>query len=538
MRRSRKTLPIEKISTDTLVGIFEQYGSSAIRTAPRSARYKIAEYLRELSKVRHSRIFDDHTLHLLSKYVWRHIDLDKIVDTYRTTTDEFGVPFSRSYRDWGKTKSTLQEFAQENHPYFGWNEHFKKAKEELINQFKEASLMPQRYLKDRDIVDSLPKTDTNAGFTGFVSGQRKKGENMVNIKRRYDTFKSTSLRKQTFGIPIIPATRTQGSGVYTESGEVTGTCKHKTRMVSMVDLFQILAELEFAKPIQTFMSAKLSWYMGGKNDEYIMRRIMLTRSDQRYFTSLDYSSFDSSISDWLIRAAFDVIRAGFKEFTPEDERWFKIVRESFIHKEFLTPDGVVVSHRGVPSGSMFTQIVDSIVNYLVIRTYMLHKQIPDSDAFGRRSSTLFIMGDDNLVYCAYGYLNLKDLSSYVLKNFGLRINAEKSSSGGGEEFPEFLSRYWTDQGTYRHPAVLVGKMLYPERFRSYKSGNCKPEEVVLAYIYCYKAGMEELMDVGQFLSDYGYHPEIGTVSRLSGVVLPGYLKYLRDYEVRAGEEVA
>jgi hypothetical protein len=282
----------------------------------------------------------------------------------------------------------------------------------------------------------------------------------------------------------------------------------------MVDLMQIILELKYAKPVQKLMSSSFM-YAGGKDPSLISSIISNYRNRNKVWWSIDYSGFDMSISSWLIEDAFAILKKLF--LNVDDEEWNIIVND-FVHKDFIVNEGVVHSDKGVPSGSMFTQIIDSIVNCVVVTTYF--------NSINSKCD-MIAMGDDNLIFSNEKLDLLDDLSSYLNKNFGLSTSAEKSSKGTFRQYPEFLSRFWRIDGQWRHPYLLISRLLFPERYRDY-SGDIGPEHVIFAFILTYRLGMGELMDVWRFTQDYPISRDF-VANRVDSKYLPGAATHIREY---------
>lgn len=409
----------------------------------------------------------------------------------------------------------LSRFGEQNHPSFQWNVNYQKAKKVLIENFSRLRLSEITYHDDASMISVLPKTDTHSGFSYLITGKKEKGENLNNIYRRYVDEERMARRLGSFNKPILPGCRTQGSGAFNELGERTGDCKHKTRVISMVDMFVIFAELKYALPIQQAM-ANMDMYAGGKDPRQISSIITYMRQKYGYFISLDYSHFDQSISDWLIYDAFDVVKSAF---TSVDEELFRVIVDDFIHKNFVHSDGVLYSRKGVPSGSMFTQIIDSVVNVLMVTTYL--------NSFGT-SGEMIVMGDDNLLYTK-DRISVEAIASYITKNFGVTVNPDKTSHNDSSCDPEFLSREWRYNGQWRESNTVISKMLYPERYRNYRSGKASPVMVLFAYILTYPLTMGKIMDVSRFLSDNPNLRKDYIFDIVDSRYLPGGLAYIRDY---------
>lgn len=391
---------------------------------------------------------------------------------------------------------------------FRWNKNYKRALKRVAKQLKPVfgGLNVYEYNSEQDIIDALPKLDTHAGFEYIKTGLKHKGD---YIGVMYDEFqKELAIAKETgsFSKPILPGFRLQCSGAY-EDGERTGTCKHKVRLVSMVDLYQILAELMFAKPVQAYLGG-LPFYAGGKAPGELLSKVNNWRQRYGYWISLDYSHYDQSLPAWLIEDAFELLWGIFeKRGNKVRYRWlWDIIVNDFINKKFVGPGGnLIEAHNGVPSGSMFTQIIDTICNLIMITTYVEHIK----EAFEFKC---IICGDDNLLFIPTS-LNIEDVAGYLKRNFGITCHPDKCSHGTKGEDPEFLSRVWRTNGAWREPKELWSKLVFPERFRPYdKNPQLSPELIVYSYILAFPLGMRDLIHVDKFLEDNMFKMHVGNLA--------------------------
>jgi len=434
----------------------------------------------------------------------------------RSTKD--GKYFSQGVKEYAKVLKGVEAFTEPNHVYGGWNRHYKAAKKYVMDHGPERKLLPLVYTCDEDIANVIPRKDTHAGFAFVETGKREKGDYLDGIFKKYEQEEHKARMQKFYRNLILIAVRTQGNGhAYDEDGNKTNDCDHKTRVVSMITIMLILMELRFAKGVQDFM-AEVDWYAGGKNlDIEVAQWINSHRIEYRFWCTLDYSSFDSSISAWLIHDAFEIMRSWFT-LSPDDEELFILVEKAFIEKDFVIGEGIVHSVKGVPSGSMFTQIVDSIVNRLMILTYAFSHDL---------TLEMIIMGDDNLIFCN-SHIDIEDLAGYLRRMFGVTINPAKTVEGDRYKDPVFLSRIWTPGGCDRETHELVAKMLYPERDRKYGKDHGTPAMTFYAYFLCYPVAMRRIFDVPRFLSE---HPEVTSynLKTLDSQNLPGIIRYLQRY---------
>jgi len=108
------------------------------------------------------------------------------------------------------------------------------------------------------------------------------------------------------------------------------------------------------------------------------------------FISCDVSRFDTRCHSTLVNKAFDVLGSGFL-MTDTDTRQFEWHRRQFINSLVLLPNGLFVrKEHGVATGSVFTSIIGSICNFLVLFESL--KKILNEDDFD-----ILVYGDDALI---------------------------------------------------------------------------------------------------------------------------------------------
>lgn len=217
-----------------------------------------------------------------------------------------------------------------------------------------------------------------------------------------------------------------------------------------------LLESRFFEPYQYEVMNHHSPYVGGRSYSVLSADVNELRWKSDWIMELDYSGFDGSISRTLINLAFGVIASSF-EFTDEDSRDWAKIKAYFITAPWLLPDGQLLVGRrhGVPSGSMFTQIVDSIVNAIVIEYVKLRT--------GIKTSRYYVLGDDSLL----GVMGGKPVLSAVnaaASELGIHLNVSKSSVSPAR-CPRhyFLGHYWFKGYGTRELEETWEKILTPEQ---------------------------------------------------------------------------
>jgi hypothetical protein len=231
----------------------------------------------------------------------------------------------------------------------------------------------------------------------------------------------------------------------------------KTRLVWGYPQSMFLLEAQFAPQlIDWFLDRKTPMAFGLKKAQISARMQQITNSGLRY--SLDFSGFDSSIAARWIDFAFSVLSTHFNISTVEEKyTWNKVVNY-FIHTPIMLPNQEVwVKHHGVPSGSYFTQLVDSIVNYMAV-TYAWLKltglAVPEDK--------ILVLGDDSIVGQSK-FVGLSDLV-HSMKELGLKLNADKTEvSRFPDSHPHFLGHFWSNGFAYRPLKEIAIRLAFPEK---------------------------------------------------------------------------
>lgn len=247
----------------------------------------------------------------------------------------------------------------------------------------------------------------------------------------------------------------------------------KTRLVWGYPQSVTLAEAGFARPlIDAFVDRRSVMAMGKTRIKLAAQMTAMLNAHAKY--GLDMSRFDATISRPLIIMAFQILGSNFDWTRSSKEDWDK-VRNYFIHTPILMPDGFVyIKHRGVPSGSYFTQLVDSVVNFFCIQYcfYLLTGKTIHPDR-------IRVLGDDS-VFSSSIVLSLKDFAS-KLSGIGLSLNVKKSCLVLDEGNIEFLGHEWIHGLVDRNPRDIAQRMIFPERHSKIED----PLERIRTRIYPY-----------------------------------------------------
>jgi len=250
-----------------------------------------------------------------------------------------------------------------------------------------------------------------------------------------------------------------------------GNAGPKTRLVWMAPLPTTIVGTRYSKRVLEALSRRrpFVWGLRGHEQGSIISEI---ESRFRYVYSLDFSKFDSTVPARMIDDAFRVARTHLDLDDDELGVWRRYVND-FIHSRIIAPDGrVYQKHKGVPSGSAFTSIIDSIVN-LILVSYMWEKVTGHSLPHDR----VLVMGDDVIVG-SNTRLTLAQLAS-AASDLGFVLSVEKSTitdkSVESKKFDDnrthFLGHWWVHSQPHRPEKELIHRMVFPERHRKRAPGE-------------------------------------------------------------------
>lgn len=171
---------------------------------------------------------------------------------------------------------------------------------------------------------------------------------------------------------------------------------------------------------------------------------------------IDYTSFDAIVPAWLIRDVFYVIMEKFN-LTKRDRICVKKCIKYIINTPIQNSDGRrFKKDHGIPSGSMFANIIGCLVNMVVTwyTSKIVMGEYPVMDMF---------FGDDEIA-CFRGSV-LMDLTNYakaVQHFFGMKINSKKTYWTSNQINVHFLG-YFNYYGTpYKNAEELIAAMLFPQ----------------------------------------------------------------------------
>jgi len=183
----------------------------------------------------------------------------------------------------------------------------------------------------------------------------------------------------------------------------------------------------------------------------------------QWYCSSDFKSFDKTVPTWLIDTAFDILAMNIDFGTYADYgvanadcnwRMYNYIRNYFINTTIRLSNGERFKKRGgVASGSYFTQLIGSIVNYILVMW--------SSGRQGIMPHYIKVLGDDAI--CGYHERFDFDLASDLYRSIGMSLNVRKCVISRNLSNVKFLG-YIIDCGVPTKPYNMwMTSLLFPER---------------------------------------------------------------------------
>lgn len=267
-------------------------------------------------------------------------------------------------------------------------------------------------------IESLKNT-TSSGLP-FL---RKKG--VVKFIYKSQKFERIYWRED----PCMLYTRTQEQG--------------KTRIVWGFPMADTIVEMMYFLPLLQYQK-RLPWRAAlvGPNavDDEVTKLFHLSQLEDRTLMSIDFDLYDASVKPELQQSARNYIQSKFQDIKSNLTGGYSMIPHIFDRISnigLVTPDGVRKGPHGVPSGSTFTNEIDSIVQKAV-------------SEYTVNNDEKIIQGDDGL----YSTLD-PDRLVHDFESAGLSVSREKSYIS--KDYCVFLQNYYS-RG-YSRDGKLVG--VYP-----------------------------------------------------------------------------
>lgn len=236
---------------------------------------------------------------------------------------------------------------------------------------------------------TLLKNNTNSGLPYYT----RKGKVKERVLDKLDTL----LKRKD---PCILFTRTQE--------------QRKARSVWGFPIADTLNEMRYYSPLLAYQrelpcraAIRSPDEVGRSLTKLILKAIRLKAN----LLSIDFSLYDTSVRSQLQQHAFNYVKSLFqRECSPEID----YIADRFRSISIVTPFGVITGDHGVPSGSTFTNEIDSIVQ-IMVSTSQKGFDLSDDD--------FQVQGDDGVYLIPQGKL---DSLTSQFESCGLSISRDKT----------------------------------------------------------------------------------------------------------------
>lgn len=357
---------------------------------------------------------------------------DKFIERLSERAITFGSETKRSFR---KRAISLQ---LQQSPFNVPRGIFKKASQQLRRDLliDQANLKPCGFEEAASVI----KTGASSGFWWFT----KKRKVLVDIFQAAN-FLSLSLNKLK-SVLIYPS-----YVAYRVQQRLSGV---KLRLIYVYPGVITLFEQMFLKPaIEYFQKNKnIQPYVVGSTGSDLVARWSNWQRRSRV-VSIDWSSFDQKANVYLIKEAFSIIKQMFK-MNSAQSFLFDLISFYFMFTPIYTTnpsdnsEGIVFKCRGVPSGSSFTNLVDTIVNLLAVYSYLIYKKYELDKDF------IASLGDD-IVIATNCPIDLTDMATVMQDWFDMEISSEKSEIFEKGQPVYFLGAKFDFNGRYIEPELAL-----------------------------------------------------------------------------------
>lgn len=241
----------------------------------------------------------------------------------------------------------------------------------------EGNLAPLTLLEAADKM----KSNSSAGFP-FL---QKKGKVIKQLLENFDYFLD----------------RDDPCALFTRTAE-----KGKTRNVWGFPFADTLYEMQFYMPLLWLQKTKFYRAALVSPDlvaERITELILKARASARIIFSVDFKAFDANVKYQYIKKAFEYIA---RCFAPMFGELIRCVGERFYTIGIVTPTDCMRGNHGVPSGSTFTNEVDSIVQIGIALT---NSFIKEDECQVQGDDGIYIMSLDDVEQfkSSFSYAGLK-----------------------------------------------------------------------------------------------------------------------------------
>lgn len=317
---------------------------------------------------------------------------------------------------------------------------------------------PVQSLSFEDQLDQVPFESASAAGYGY-DGKKGEGNNLKRAKgianalvRTFDEHfvnegpthaAEHAIQNST---PDVAFTRTQ----------LAKLPSIKVRNVFGEAFHLILIEGLSAAPLLEAFKSRDTFYVTGKDPtSYVPNYFSKIDQLNGWLVALDWSKFDATVQLWEIEHAFSALKQLVTFPTILSERAFDVSVILFKRRKLAAPDGVLwMREGGIPSGSYFTNMIGSIINYTRVKYACLRMEYP--------ILSCRIQGDDSVICIASHEKPEVHALACIVAEHGWVLNPTKCMVSRNSEEITFLGRSQRQLFNIRERLKVLRLMCFPE----------------------------------------------------------------------------
>ena len=211
-----------------------------------------------------------------------------------------------------------------------------------------------------------------------------------------------------------------------------------------------------ASPLLEAFKREDTFYVTGKDPtSYVPNYLISLDNTPGWFIALDWSKFDATVQLWEIDNAFQCIKQLLVFPNSITEQAFEISKILFKQRKLAAPDGKLwMRIGGIPSGSYFTNLIGSVINYTRV-VYICHMM-------GYHVLSARVQGDDSVIKVNTDMKpDIFEISNMVAQ-FGWILNPAKCLISRHSEELTFLGRGQLQLFNIRERLKVLRLMCFPE----------------------------------------------------------------------------
>jgi hypothetical protein len=258
----------------------------------------------------------------------------------------------------------------------------------------------------------------------------------------------------------------------------------KARLIFMCGIHDALLTARLYKPISEAIKEIESPWVTGIDGCPLKGRVISLVNASKSVLALDWSKFDSTVPRLVIEAAFKIVESWFVP-SEETSKVFNAARRCFCNSNIIMPDYRVYFNRsrGIPSGSLFTSLVGSLSNLILIEflvEYVNQSYLPtEMHDEPIKITDLMVYGDDSVVGLNVDPDTARTvLSTWTMLSrecFGMKLSLEKSYVSSNKT--HFLGHWYSGVHKWRPLKETLQQLVFPERFAAWQEiltvqGDC------------------------------------------------------------------